>query len=77
MTPSGSVPRSWPWARIDPELDEMAHEALTISPQLAPFSFDAAQHLVSMAAGEPQRQAGSLRGRLARLLDSVSGTPSA
>jgi hypothetical protein len=61
----------------DPELDEMAHEALTISPQLAPFSFDAAQHLVSMAAGEPERHSGSLRGRLARLLDSVSGTPSA
>ena len=60
----------------DPELEEMAHEALTISPVLAPFSFDAAQHLVSMAAGEQQRPAGSLRVRLARLLDAVSGAPS-
>jgi hypothetical protein len=58
----------------DPELDAMAHESLAISPELAPFSFDTAQHLVSMAAGEPQRP-GSLRGRLARLLDAVSGTP--
>ncbi len=60
----------------DPQLDELAHEALAISPELAPFSFDAAQHLVSMAAGdEPQRATASLRGRLARLLDAVSGTP--
>ncbi len=62
----------------DPALDEMAHESLAISPELAPFSFDAAQHLVSLAAGESaqsERPAGSFRGRLARLLDAVSGTP--
>jgi hypothetical protein len=57
----------------DPELDAMAHDSLAVSPELAPFSFDAAQHLVSMAAGELERPAGSLKGRLARLLDAVSG----
>ncbi len=56
----------------DPELDEMAHEYLAVG--LAPFSFDAAQHLVSAAAGEPSGRIG-LRGRLARLLDAVSGPP--
>lgn len=59
----------------DPELDAMAHDSLAISPELAPFSFDAAQHLVSMAAGELERPAGRLKERLARLLDAVSGTP--
>src|ERR1019366_2000997 len=57
--------------------DEMAHEALAVSAEAAPFSFDAAQHLVSMAIGEPQQPgSGNLRGGLARLLDAVSGTPS-
>jgi len=64
----------------DPELDEMAHEYLAVAPGLAPVSFDAAQHLVSAAAGEPAAaRTGArtgLRGRLARLLDAVSG-PSA
>jgi hypothetical protein len=60
----------------DPELDQMAHEVLAVPPEQAPFSFDAAQHLVSMAAGQPQRPAaGGLRDRLARLLDAVSGPP--
>lgn len=76
----------------DPELDEIAHEALAISPGSAPVSFDAAQHLVSAAAGQAGRRghakaagAGpgasvpggrlSLRGRLAQLLDAVSGSP--
>jgi hypothetical protein len=97
----------------DPELDGIAHEALAIRPGTAPVSFDAAQHLVSAAAGEsysprhgrpagggaadgraaggepadggPEAGAGarrsipgqrvSLRGRLAQLLDAVSGTP--
>jgi hypothetical protein len=58
----------------DPELDELAHEALTVTPGLAPFSFDAAQHLVSAAAGEPEEAPrDGLRKRLARLLDTVSG----
>jgi hypothetical protein len=35
---------------IDPELDELAHESLGVSPASAPVTFDAAQHLVSAAA---------------------------
>jgi hypothetical protein len=44
-----------------------------------PVTFDAAQHLVSAAAGETQTRGGQpaglrgLRSRLARLLDTVSG----
>jgi hypothetical protein len=57
----------------DPELDAMAHEAFNVEPGHAPVSFDAAQHLVSAAAGEPARARVSLRSRLARLLDTVSG----
>ncbi len=36
----------------DPELDELAHEALPVRPDTAPVSFDAVQHLVSSAAGD-------------------------
>lgn len=57
----------------DPELDDMAHEYLAVAPGLAPVSFDAAQHLVSAAAGEPAPGRTGLRSRLARLLDAVSG----
>jgi hypothetical protein len=57
----------------DPELDDMAHEYLTVAPGLAPVSFDAAQHLVSAAAGEQARAEPGLRARLARLLDTISG----
>jgi hypothetical protein len=75
----------------DPELDALAHESLAVSPRdstdWAPraglVTFDAAQHLVSAAAGERDgagsRAAGGTRGRrglrdrLARLLDTVSG----
>ena len=56
----------------DPELDALAHEALSIPGNL--LSFDAGQHLVSAAAGEgasPARR--GLRARLARLLDAVAG----
>jgi hypothetical protein len=42
----------------------------------APLSFDAAQHLVSAAAGERAEQARGLRARLARFLDTVTGPPS-
>ena len=72
----------------DAELDELAHEALPV-PGTAPVSFDAAQHLVSAATaesptvaasrmarlrgGRPGDPAATLRGRLARLLDTVSG----
>jgi hypothetical protein len=64
----------------DPELDELAHESLPVRPGMAPVSFDAAQHLVSGAVADdgvvrPMRGAGTLRARLARLLDTVSGTP--
>jgi hypothetical protein len=61
----------------DPELDDMAHEYLTVAPGLAPVSFDAAQHLVSAAAGEPAqaRAEAGLRARLGRLLDVISGPP--
>jgi hypothetical protein len=58
----------------DPDLDGMAHEAFAVAPGLAPVSFDAAQHLVSAAAGERAPERVSLRGRLARLLDAVSGS---
>jgi hypothetical protein len=58
----------------DPELDGLAHEALTVQPGAAPVSFTVAQHLISAAAGErvPQPRRG-VRQRLARLLDQVSG----
>ncbi|GHH63106.1 hypothetical protein GCM10017673_03410 [Streptosporangium violaceochromogenes] len=55
----------------DPELEGLAHEALAVPPP-APLSFDGAQHLISMAAGETGRRPG-LRDRLARLLERVSG----
>jgi hypothetical protein len=55
----------------DPELEGLAHEALAV-PGDGPLSFDGAQHLVSMAAGERPRAPG-LRDRLARLLDRLSG----
>ena len=55
----------------DPELDELAHEALSVPETL---SFDAGQHLVSAAAGDGVRSArGGLRQRLARFLDTVAG----
>ncbi|MEV5409298.1 hypothetical protein AB0K60_10755 [Thermopolyspora sp. NPDC052614] len=56
----------------DPELEGLAHEALAV-PKAAPLSFDAAQHLVSMAAGEPPQHRLGLRERLARLADRVTG----
>lgn len=59
----------------DRELEDLAHEALIVDRAGAPLSFDAAQHLVSAAAGERRDQPKSLRARLARLLDTVSGTP--
>jgi hypothetical protein len=58
----------------DPELEQLAHEALTVTPGTAPVSFDGAQHLVSSAAGQPDGLTPrGLRQWLGRLLDTVSG----
>jgi hypothetical protein len=61
----------------DPELDALAHESLA-APAASVISFDAAQHLVSAAAGErtaapAARGPRAFRERLARLLDTVTG----
>lgn len=61
--------------RGDRQLEELAHEALIVE-RAAPLTFDAAQHLVSAAAGERPEPAKRLRARLARLLDTVTGPPS-
>jgi hypothetical protein len=62
----------------DTELQGLAHESLTIvqNDLLIPgLSFDTVQHLVSIAAGEPDRSPRKgFRDRLARALDVVSGT---
>jgi hypothetical protein len=58
----------------DPELDAVAHESLAVVPGLV--SFDAAQHLVSAAAGQPPPGRAGLRAWLARLLDGISGPAS-
>ncbi len=67
----------------DPELDQLAHESLPVSSATAPVSFDGTQHLVTSSItaepGSPGSPGGPdkrLRSRLARLLDTVSGTPS-
>jgi hypothetical protein len=66
----------------DPELEALAHETLTVQREASAVTFGIAQHLVSAAAGEPghggqgaRRGQGirDLRGRIARLLDTVSG----
>jgi hypothetical protein len=58
----------------DKELRGLAHEALTVPAGEPSISFDAAQHLVSAAAGEPRARRG-LRDRLAGLLDAITGPP--
>jgi hypothetical protein len=64
--------------RGDAELDALAHEALAVPMQTAPLSFDAAQHLVSAAAGEPYgpREPGR-RGRRGGLRPPAPRPPSA
>jgi hypothetical protein len=66
----------------DDELDGLAHEWLAVRPAIDPVSFDGAQHLVSLAVGQSAREPltdgggdSRLRGRLARVLDALSGTP--
>jgi hypothetical protein len=58
----------------DRELRGLSHESLTVPAGEALVSFDAAQHLVSAAAGEPRAKRG-LRDRLADLLDTITGPP--
>jgi hypothetical protein len=58
----------------DRELRGLAHESLTVPAGDSLVSFDAAQHLVSAAAGEPRTRRG-LRDRLAGLLDVITGPP--
>jgi hypothetical protein len=61
----------------DTELQGLAHESLTIVQNdlvVPELSFDTIQHLVSLAAGEPEASGRkSFRDRLARALDVVSG----
>lgn len=58
----------------DRELQGLAHESLSVPATDSLVSFDAAQHLVSAAAGEPKVRRG-LRDRLAGLLDTITGPP--
>lgn len=58
----------------DRELRGLAHESLTVPASDTLVSFEAAQHLVSAAVGEPRQRRG-LRDRLADLLDSITGPP--
>jgi hypothetical protein len=59
----------------DPELDELAHEYLPVSPATAPISFDGAQHLVSSAVADagPGHVAAHPPGDAARLTSSPAG----
>jgi hypothetical protein len=56
----------------DEELRGLAHESLSVPPADSLVSFEAAQHLVSAAAGERRTRRG-LRDRLADLLDTITG----
>jgi hypothetical protein len=58
----------------DRELRGLAHESLTVPTGDSLVSFEAAQHLVSAAAGERRPRRG-LRDRLADLLDTITGPP--
>jgi hypothetical protein len=58
----------------DCDLEQLAHEALAVPSACSPLSFEAAQHLVSVAAGETgDGRRRTPREWLARLLDAVSG----
>ena len=68
----------------DQELHSVAHESLIVPnaapeaievPELEVVSFDNVQHLVSVAAGEAANapQSRSIRGRMAKLLEHLSG----
>ena len=57
----------------DPELEYLAHESLSVSAAPGRVSFDAAQHLVSAAAGDQRAEPGGPRQRLAWLLARLTG----
>jgi hypothetical protein len=69
--------------RGDDELDEIAHESLSVRPRQAPVTFDGAQHLVSLAVGDRRSRPASAaprqsrrpgpRAHLTRLLDIITG----
>ncbi len=68
----------------DEQLAEVAHESLTVAGTdlvVPDLSFDSVQHLVSVAAGAGGPDTGSararagFRSRLARALDTISGSP--
>jgi hypothetical protein len=67
----------------DAQLGQVAHESLTVTQAdlvVPELSFDTVQHLVSVAAGDPDAGAGAasgrkgLRHRLAQALDTISGS---
>jgi hypothetical protein len=55
----------------DPDLEELAHESLQVSPGTAPISFEAAQHLVTAAVGEDTGP-----GRLSEAIQRAAGSAS-
>lgn len=57
----------------DPELESLAHDALSVPAKDGVFTFDAAQHLVSAAAGDVSRSGTRLIDRLARLAERITG----
>lgn len=57
----------------DPDLDDLASEALAVRAGHDPVSFDVAQHLVSFGVAEADQQRATMRRRLSRLLDAISG----
>jgi hypothetical protein len=58
--------------RDDENLHGLAHDVLSV-PEHDPVNFEIVSHLVSAAAGEPDRVRRGARGRLAALLDSIAG----
>src|SRR5215469_4867679 len=57
----------------DKDLDDLASESLAVSPESDPLSFDAAQHLVSFGVAGADQHRASMRHRLNRLLNAISG----
>lgn len=57
----------------DPQLEQLADEALLLDGSTPSVNFEAMTHLVSLATGEPLQRHRGVRSRLARLLDGVAG----